>query len=113
MATGDVKAMDRRQTSRTALGLPASLERLGVTATRGMAMTCDLSEGGVRLVGPDHFNVGDVVLVTITSGDLTIEQQGLIVGRSDDSDDTAMFNVAFKTLSEHDVALVRRMTAAA
>lgn len=79
----------------------------------GMAMTCDLSEGGVRLVGPDGFNVGDVVLVTITSGDLTIEQQGLIVGRHDDSDDTAMFNVAFKTLSEHDISVVRRMTAMA
>lgn len=62
-------------------------------------MTCDLSEGGVRLVAPDSFNVGDEVFVTITGDDVTIEYEGVIVDSHDASDQTAMFNIAFKTFS--------------
>lgn len=106
---GDSAVTDRRRGPRTTLGLPATLQRLGARTATGMAMTCDLSEGGARLVGPDTFDVGDVVIVTISSGELTIENQGLIVGHQQGSDSTAMLNVAFKTVGDRDLAVLRQI----
>ena len=75
----------------------------------GSASTVDLSEGGARLVGPAGFAVGDVVVVTITSDDISIEHQALVVGRQANDADTATLNLAFKTVGERGTAEIRRL----
>lgn len=100
---------DRRQSPRTPVGLPAAITRLGLTKGTGIATTRDLSEGGACLVGPDTFRVGDVVRVTVTCGDLRIEQQGLVVGRNNERDGGATFNVAFKTPTDDELDALRQI----
>jgi hypothetical protein len=106
MATADT---ERRQHSRADIELPAQLVRVGGRALAGSASTVDLSEGGARLVGPATFAVGDVVVVTIASGDLSIEHQGLIVGRQPLAAAAATLHVAFKTVEEEARRNIRRL----
>lgn len=73
------------------------------------ASTIDLSEGGARLVGPASLAVGDVVRVTITGGDVRVEQQGLVVGHEPAANDEATLNIAFKSLDEREVVDLRRL----
>ena len=94
--------------------LSARVERVGSRASMsGPATTVDLSEGGVRLKAPAAFAVGDVVRVTITSGDLSVEHQGLVVGRQTDSTKRATLNVAFRTPDERTSVDLRRLMALA
>ena len=100
---------ERRQHPRTAIELDASLERIGGRPLSGSASTIDLSEGGACFVGPAGFAVGDVVMVRIARGDVSIERQALVVGRQPRSSKQAVFNLAFKILDGHDPADVRRI----
>lgn len=100
---------ERRAHTRADVALPATVERVGGRRVTGPATTIDLSEGGVRLRGPASFATGDVVRVTITSGDLSVANQGLVVGQVPESDDVATFNVAFRTLDERSTIDLRRL----
>ena len=103
---------ERRTHARSELALAASIERVGARATvSGSATTVDLSEGGVRLKGPAAFAVGDVVRITITSGDLSVEHQGLVVGRQAASTKLATLHVAFRTPDERTSTDLRRLIA--
>lgn len=105
---------ERRTHARSDVALSASVKRVGGRAdVFGPATTLDLSEGGVRLKGPAAFAVGDVVRVTITNGDLSVEHQGLVVGRQADSTKRATLNVAFKTPDERACIDLRRLMALA
>lgn len=103
---------DRRQHDRTEVSLSATVERVGGRPLADTASTVDLSEGGARLLGPAAFAVGDVVRVTITSGDLAIERQALIVGRTASTGKKATLNVAFKSPESSDIDELRRLLAA-
>ena len=100
---------ERRSTPRAPAHLTVQLERLGAGGHTGTAHTRDLSERGARLVGPDAFGVGDVVLVTINSGEVPLAVQGLVVGSKPHLGRDAMLNVAFKTLSDEDRAKLRKL----
>jgi len=100
---------ERRQHPRTEVALAASIERIGGRALSGASSTLDISEGGARLRGPAGFAVGDVVKVTLRSHDVSIEQQGLVVGRQDATGGEAILNVAFKTLDERRTVDLRRL----
>jgi hypothetical protein len=89
---------ERRVHARSDVKLSASVERVGGrSSVSGPATTVDLSEGGVRLKGPAALAVGDVVRVTITTADLSVERQGLVVGRQAGASKQATLHVAFKT----------------
>lgn len=101
---------ERRIYARSEVELSASVERVGGRAgLTGPATTLDLSEGGVRLKGPLAFAVGDVVRVTITSGDLSVAHQGLVVGRQAGASKQATINVAFRTPDERTSIDLRRL----
>jgi hypothetical protein len=100
---------DRRQHSRTEIELPATLTRVGGRPLTGPASTVDLSAGGSQLVGPAGFAVADVIQVTISSGDLSVENQGLVVARRPLDDGRAALHVAFKTLDDRSAVDLRRM----
>ena len=105
---------ERRNHVRSDVELSGSIERVGGRATvSGPATTVDLSEGGVRLKGPAAFAVGDVVRVTINSGDLSVEHQGLVVGREAVSTKLATLRIAFKTPDERTSIDLRRLMALA
>lgn len=100
---------ERRQHPRTEVRLAATVERIGGRALSGAGTTLDISEGGARLVGPAAFAVGDVVKVMLTGDDVAIEQQGLVVGRTDGTGGQATLHVAFKSLDEDRSIDLRRL----
>ena len=95
--------------------LAASIERVGGRASvSGAASTVDLSEGGVQLKASAAFAVGDVVRVTITSGEVSVEHQGLVVGReAASSKQLATLRIAFRTPDERTSIDLRRLMALA
>ena len=100
---------ERRQHDRTQVDLPVTLERVGGRPLTGEASTVDLSAGGARLVGPAAFAVGDVVHLTITGKDMSLEHQGLIVERRPTTGKRATLHVAFRTLGESETLDLRRL----
>lgn len=100
---------ERRQHHRKDVELDATIERISGRSFAAPAATIDLSEGGARLTGPAAFGVGDVVRVTITTEDISVENQGLIVGRQPGSGGQATLNVAFRTPDEEQAAKLRRV----
>ena len=100
---------ERRQYERVDVALPATVERLGNRPVAISASTVDLSKGGACLVAPDRFAVGDVLRMSIGSGELAVEHQGLVVGHQPRGGDTAILNVAFKTPNEQDLAKLQQL----
>lgn len=100
---------ERRQHDRTTVALQATIERVGGRPLTGAATTTDLSEGGACVVAPAGFLVGDVVRLALRSDDISVEHQGLVVGRQDDSSKTARLNIAFKSLDDRTAAGLRRL----
>ena len=100
---------ERRRHPRTEVELSVTVEKIGGRSVSGAGSTIDLSEGGARLLGPAALAVGDVVLVTLTGADLSVEQQGLVVGRTGGTRGQATLNVAFKTLDDERTIDLRRL----
>jgi hypothetical protein len=106
--------VERRIHARSDVALSGRIERVGGrSSVSGPATTVDLSEGGVRLRGPAGFAVGDVVRVTVSSGDLSVEHQGLVVGREAASSKRATLRIAFRTPDERTTIDLRRLMALA
>ena len=101
---------ERRQHTRTEIALPATIERVTGRPLAGEGSTVDLSIGGARLVGPSGFAVGDVVRIAISGDGVTIEHQGLVVGRQEGKTKSkATLHVAFKSLDEQTTIDLRRL----
>jgi hypothetical protein len=100
---------ERRRHGRIEIELPATLARVGGRPLTGPASTVDVSAGGTQLVGPAGFAVADVIRVTITSGDLSVEHQGLIVARRPLDAGRATLHVAFKSLDDRSADDLERM----
>jgi hypothetical protein len=100
---------ERRQHDRSAVELAATIERISGRPLSGPATTVDLSLGGARVVAPGGFGVGDVVRLALTSGDLSIEHQALVVGRQDESRSSVTLNLAFKSLDDRSAEVLRRV----
>lgn len=101
---------ERRQHTRTEIAVPATLERVTGRPLAGNGSTIDLSIGGARLVGPSAFAVGDVVRLALAGDGVTIEHQGLVVGKQDGpSKSMATLHVAFKSLDEQKTIDLRRL----
>ncbi|HEX4978486.1 MAG TPA: PilZ domain-containing protein [Acidimicrobiales bacterium] len=103
---------ERRRHERTPIELDATIERIGGRPLSASASTLDLSEGGACFVGPDGFGVGDVVRVRISRGELAVERQALVVGKTAQAAKRAALNLAFKMLDGHDPAVIERILAA-
>lgn len=100
---------ERRRHPRTEVELSVTVEKIGGRAISGAGSTIDISEGGARLVGPAALVVGDVVRVTLTGSDVSVEQQGLVVGRQEAARGQATLNIAFKTLDDQRTIDLRRL----
>lgn len=96
---------ERRAHLRREVALPVAVGRVGGRPLLGRGTTVDVSEGGARLAGPSGFSVGDVVVVTIDapSGDLSVSNQGLVVGVSPD------LHVAFRSMEDDAAVDLRRV----
>lgn len=89
---------ERRRLERTAVVLPATLTRIGPHPAEVRGTTVDLSVGGAAVVSTGELVVGDVVVVSILGAGVSVEQQGLVVGRQADPAGGATLNIAFKTV---------------
>ena len=99
---------ERRQHQRVEITLPVTVERLGTRAVSASGSTIDLGEGGACLVAPARFAVGDVVRVSVGSGELAVQHQGLIVGEQKHAG-SATLNIAFRTPDELSRARLREL----
>lgn len=100
---------ERRRHERTAVVLPATLTRIGPRPTEVRGTTVDLSVGGAAIVSSGQLAVGDVVVVSVQGPGVSVEQQGLIVGRQADPAGSATLNVAFKTVDAATAADLERL----
>jgi hypothetical protein len=87
---------ERRQHQRVEITLPVTVERLGSRSVAASGSTIDLGEGGACLVAPARFAVGDVVELSLGSGELSVRHRGLVVGQQEHAG-TATLNIAFRT----------------
>lgn len=100
---------ERRRHGRTPVVLPAVVTRIGKRPCEARATTVDLSIGGAALLTTSDFAVGDVVVVSVLGPDVSVEQQGLIVGCSADPAGGAALNIAFKTVDDATAADLERL----
>lgn len=89
--------------------LPAILTRIGRRPTEGRGTTVDLSVGGAAILSSGAFAVGDVVVVSVLGPGVSVEQQGLVVGRQADPAGGAALNIAFKTVDDATAADLERL----
>jgi hypothetical protein len=116
MPTVDVVAdegtqVDRRRHERVPVALDATLTRVGGRGYVEPVQTVDLSEGGAGILATETFNVGDVVVLSVGSQGMSVDYQGLVVGRRG-QDDGQLLNLAFKTLPAEAVKALERLLAA-
>lgn len=107
--TAESASTDRRHHDRRAVRIDATLTRIGGRSLVDHVRTFDLSEGGAGIVASKPFNVGDVVVLGIVAGSLSIDYQGLVVGRRAGDAGTQVLNVAFKTVDPQSVVDLRRI----
>jgi hypothetical protein len=100
---------ERRRHERTPVVLPAVLTRIGRRPTESRGTTVDLSVGGAAILSSGEFSVGDVVVVSVLGPGVSVEQQGLIVGRLADPAGGAALNIAFKTVDDATAADLERL----
>lgn len=91
--------------------LAATLTRVGGRAQVETVDTVDISEGGAGVVAPNRFNVGDVVVLSVESGGVSVEHQGLVVGSRPAGRSRRTVNIAFKTMSDQTLRALRQLVA--
>jgi hypothetical protein len=101
-------AVERRQHPRAQVSLDATVTRLGNRALLKPVSVVDLSLGGALVQGTERLSIGDVIVLTIQSAEVTVEHQGLVVGQRHSGAHT-LINVAFKTPDERAAAELRRL----
>lgn len=105
---------ERRRHERVPVRLSATLTRVGRRAQVEDVATVDLSEGGAGVEASEAFAVGDVVVLSVAAEGVSIEHQGLVVGRRPaDAEGRTVVNIAFKTMSDQTLRSLRRLLALA
>ena len=105
MSQADV---ERRQHQRFQVSLEGTVARLGNRSLLKPVSVIDLSLGGALIQGTEKLSIGDVIVLTIHADDVTIENQGLVVGQRHSGAHTHI-NIAFKTPTDAAIVDLRRV----
>lgn len=110
MSSEGLAGADRRRHRRHPIALTLECRRAGGRSHDEQVRTVDLSEGGAGIIASDRFGVGDVIDLRLGAGGSVTDYRGLIVGSHPaDVPGKVVHNVAFKTLDDERVRLLRQL----